>query len=201
MSDPACASCLERPHPSPLPGQREATQYARGAFRQLAHRLDNGQLTLRAFASYKHRSFAARAGRLTFRFADTSLAMVFRCAARVTMVVSLCCAIGLHWVALQSFAWATMIIDYSKRAPLCQAIAQTFDGAHPCSLCQVVRTGKNSDKKQDLQSPAPKIDMICVPLANRIECPFAPFEYATGDSFSFEFGHSPPVPPPRSFLS
>jgi hypothetical protein len=117
------------------------------------------------------------------------------------MVVSLCCAIGLHWVALQSFAWATMIIDYSKRAPLCQAIAQTFDGAHPCSLCHVVRTGKNSDKKQDLQSPAPKIDMICVPLADRIERPFAPFEYATGDSFSFEFGHSPPVPPPRSLLS
>src|SRR6184192_3524413 len=68
----------------------------------------------------------------------TSLAMVFRRAALVTTVVALCCAIGLHWIALQSFAWATMIIDYSKRAPLCQAIAQTFDGAHPCSLCHVV---------------------------------------------------------------
>jgi len=117
------------------------------------------------------------------------------------MIGALCCAIGLHWVALQSFAWATMSIDYSKRAPLCQAIAQTFDGAHPCSLCHVVRTGKNSDKKQDLQSPAPKIDMICVPLADRIERSFAAFKYATGDSFSFEFGHSPPVPPPRSLLS
>ena len=45
-----------------------------------------------------------------------------------------------------------MIIDYSKRAPLCQAIAQTFDGAHPCSLCHVVNKGKNSEKKSDLQS-------------------------------------------------
>jgi hypothetical protein len=120
---------------------------------------------------------------------------------RIATIGALCCAIGLHWVALQSFAWATMIIDYSKRAPLCQAIAQTFDGAHPCSLCHVVSKAKNSDKKQNLQSSAPKIDMICVPLANRIERQFASFEYATGDSFSFEFGHSPPVPPPRSLLS
>jgi hypothetical protein len=94
-----------------------------------------------------------------------------------------------------------MIIDYSKRAPLCQAIAQTFDGAHPCSLCHVVSKGKNSEKKQDLQSPAPKIDMICVPVANRIERSFVPFQYVIRDCFSFELGHSPPVPPPRSLLS
>jgi hypothetical protein len=130
-----------------------------------------------------------------------SLVIVFRCVGRVATIVALCCAIGLHWIALQSLAWTTMIIDYSKRAPLCQAITQTFDGAHPCSLCHVVSKGKNSEKKQDLRSPAPKIDMICVPLANRIERPFVPFEYATRDSFSFEFGHSPPVPPPRSPLS
>ncbi len=94
-----------------------------------------------------------------------------------------------------------MVIDYSKHAPLCRAIAQTFDGAHPCSLCKVVSKGKNSEKKQDLQSSAPKIDMICAALANRIERPFVPFEYAIRDSSSFELGHSPPVPPPRSLLS
>jgi len=91
-----------------------------------------------------------------------------------------------------------MIFDYSKHAPLCQAIAQTFDGAHPCSLCHVVSKAKNSEKKQDLQSSAPKIDMICASLANRIERTFVPFEYAIRDWFSFELGHSPPVPPPRS---
>lgn len=93
------------------------------------------------------------------------------------------------------------MIDYSKRTALCQAIAQTFDGAHPCSLCKVVSKGKDSEKKQTLQSPSPKIDMICAPLANRIPRPFVPFEYAAGDRFSFELGRSPPVPPPRSLLS
>jgi hypothetical protein len=126
---------------------------------------------------------------------------MFRCGARIATVIALCCAIGLHWLALQSFAWATMIIDYSKRAPLCQAITQTFDGAHPCSLCHVVSKAKNSEERQDLASPASKIDMICAPLANRIVRLFVPFEYAADDSFSFEFGHSPPVPPPRSLLS
>jgi hypothetical protein len=126
---------------------------------------------------------------------------MLRQAGRIATISALCCAIGLHWVALQSFAWATMIIDYSKRAPLCQAIAQTFDGAHPCSLCRVVSKAKYSEKKQDLRSPAPKMDMICAPLANRIERSFVLFEYKARDFFSFEVGRSPPVPPPRSLLS
>jgi hypothetical protein len=112
---------------------------------------------------------------IDIRFAVTSLALVFRCAVRIVMVVALCCAIGLHWVALQSVAWAIMIVDYSKRGSLCQAITQTFDGAHPCSLCHVVSKGKNSEKKQDLRLPAPKIDMICASLANGIVRPFVPF--------------------------
>jgi hypothetical protein len=138
---------------------------------------------------------------IDIKLVDTSLAIVFRCAARTATVIALCCAIGLHWVALQSVAWAMMIIDYSKRAPICQAITQTFDGAHPCSLCHVVSKAKNSEKKQDLPSWASKIDMICASLTNGIVRPFVPFEYAAGDSFWFEFGPSPPVPPPRSLLS
>jgi len=52
---------------------------------------------------------------------------------------------GLHWIALQSVAWTTMVIEYSKRAPLREAVAQTFDGAHPCSLCHAVAAGKKSE--------------------------------------------------------
>jgi len=126
---------------------------------------------------------------------------VLRCIARAVTIFALCCAIGLHWIALQSLAWTTMIIDYSKRAPLCQAITQTLDGAHPCSLCHAVNAGKNSEKKSDLQSPAPKIDMICVSPTASLVFPFVPIEYARRD-FSFDkVGRSPPVPPPRLLLS
>jgi hypothetical protein len=126
---------------------------------------------------------------------------VLRCIARAVTIFALCCAIGLHWIALQSLAWTTMIIDYSKRAPLCQAIAQTFDGAHPCSLCHIVNTGKASEKKSDLQPLTPKIDMICTKRTISLLRPFSHFEYSASD-FSFaEIGHSPPVPPPRPILA
>ena len=94
-----------------------------------------------------------------------------------------------------------MIFDYSKRAPLCQAITQTFDGAHPCSLCHAVNVGKNSEKKSDLQSPTPKIDMICVSRTAFLLRPFVPFQYAARDFYFDQVGRSPPVPPPRQLLS
>jgi hypothetical protein len=122
---------------------------------------------------------------------------VLRIAGRASTILALCCAIGLHWVALQSFAWTTMIIDYSTRAPLCQAIEQTFDGAHPCSLCHIVSKGKNSEKKSSLQSAAPKIDMICVAPLIRVLPAFTTFGYAAKDFPSSKIGYSPPVPPPR----
>jgi len=125
--------------------------------------------------------------------------MVLRCAGRIVTILALCCAIGLHWIALQSLAWTTMIIDYSKRAPLRQAITQTFDGAHPCSLCHAVNTGKNSEKKSD-QLATPKIDMICASRAISLVPPFIRFEYATSNFSVSDSGHSPPVPPPRVLL-
>jgi hypothetical protein len=119
---------------------------------------------------------------------------------RIATIGALCCAIGLHWVALQSVAWTSMLIEYSKRAPLCQAIAQTFDGAHPCSLCHVVNKGKNSESKSDLQSPTPKVDMICASRTAPLLRPFITFQYTMRDFCSSQIGRSPPVPPPRLVL-
>ena len=123
---------------------------------------------------------------------------MFRAAGRFLTIFALCCAIDLHWIALQSLAWTTMVIEYSKRAPLRAAITQTFDGAHPCSLCHAVNTGKTSEKKPDLQSPSPKIDMICTPRTISLIPAFTLFAYAPIAFPSPEREHSPPVPPPRS---
>jgi hypothetical protein len=122
---------------------------------------------------------------------------VLRQVGRIATIGALCCAIGLHWVALQSFAWTSMLIEYSKGAPLCQAIAQTFDGAHPCSLCHTVAAGKASEKKTDVQSPVPRIDIICVARVIRLISPVALFDYTLRDFSVSEIEHSPPVPPPR----
>jgi hypothetical protein len=138
---------------------------------------------------------------IDFKIAKASLAIVLRHLGRIVTIFAVCCAIGLQWIALQSLAWTTMLIDFSKRAPLCQAVAQTFDGAHPCSLCDVVNKGKTSERKSHLQSPAPKIDMICVSRSGHLIRPFIPFKYTMRDFCSSQIGRSPPVPPPRSLLS
>src|SRR5215831_8992356 len=106
---------------------------------------------------------------------------VFCCIGRTVMIFALCCAIGLHWLTLQSIAWTSMIIDYSKRGSLCQAIAQTFDGAHPCSLCHIVDKGKSTESKSELQLLTPKIDMICTSSAVAVVHPSIDFEYASCD--------------------
>ena len=130
-----------------------------------------------------------------------SLAIVLQQVGRIATIGALCCAIGLHWVALQSFAWTNMLIEYSKRGPLCQAIAETFDGAHPCSLCHIVATGNASEKKSDTQLPVPKIDVICVARVIRLVSPFAVFQYVLRDFSVSEIEQSPPVPPPRVMAS
>jgi hypothetical protein len=89
-------------------------------------------------------------------------------------------------------------VDYSKNASLCNAIAKTLGGAHPCFLCHIVNNGKATEKKSDLQVLTPKIDMICTTRATALLRPFIHFEYSTADSSFCEIPHSPQVPPPRN---
>jgi hypothetical protein len=91
-----------------------------------------------------------------------------------------------------------MIIDYSKHGSLCQAVAQTFDGAHPCSLCHIVNKGKTTENKSAGQLLTPKIDMICTRSASAVIHPSIDFGYASCDFSLFKTWQSPPVPPPRA---
>jgi hypothetical protein len=94
-----------------------------------------------------------------------------------------------------------MLIDHSKSAPLRQAIARTFDGTHPCALCHAVANGKSAEKKSELQTSGPKIDLICPPRGRAFIASFVPLRYAATESFFSESRQSPPVPPPRLSLS
>jgi hypothetical protein len=103
-----------------------------------------------------------------------------------------------QWVALQSIAWTAMIVDNAKSVSLCHAIARTFDGAHPCSLCHIVNKAKATEKKSDLQPLTPKIDMICTRGGVVMTRPFSDVEYLSCEFSLSETWHSPPVPPPRN---
>ena len=68
------------------------------------------------------------------------------------MIAALLTLGGAHWVVLQSVAWTTMLVEHSRGGPLLEAVKQTFDGAHPCSLCRQIEAGRKSEKQQE---PAP----------------------------------------------
>jgi cyanate permease len=122
---------------------------------------------------------------------------VFRCIGRIVTICALCCAIGLQWLALQSVAWTAMIVDYSRGGSLCQAIAKTLDGAHPCSLCKIVSGGKTAEKKSDLKVLTQKIDMICATRGTARVLLFVQFDYPTANFSVSEIRQRPSVPPPR----
>ncbi len=119
---------------------------------------------------------------------------------RAVTIMALCLSIGLHWVAVQSVAWTTMIVEYCQKTSLPEAIAKTFDGKHPCSLCHAVQKGRSSEKKSDFQSVTLKIDLICRTRIIRLMPPVEAFDYPSLASRVEGSAKSPPVPPPRNLL-
>ncbi len=120
---------------------------------------------------------------------------------RTLLIAALCLSLGGQWVALQSVAWATMLVSNSRHAPLGVAVAQTFDGAHPCGLCHAVAGGQKSEKDSASLPAVVKLDLICPARVVALAPAATPYEY---DSFSVTVPKlflAPRVPPPRFFLS
>ena len=120
--------------------------------------------------------------------------------ARIAVTLGLCCTIGGHWFVLQSVAWGAMIVKYSQRTSLTEAVAKTFDGDHPCGICKGIRKAQDSEKKRDLQPASVKPDLICATRTIVLVPRSSDFRFA---AFSVEFSmlaHSPPTPPPRDAL-
>lgn len=110
-------------------------------------------------------------------------------------------SVGGHWAVLQSVAWGRMVVEFSRTDPLGTALAKTFDGEHPCTMCLKIRAGRAQEKKS-----APMIkwetlpEFVLQPLfasaANDFQtatagAPFVPTTH-------LPFADSPPKPPPRA---
>ena len=65
---------------------------------------------------------------------------------------------------MQTVAWTGMAISYSQRAPLREALSKTFDGRHPCALCNAIQKGRAEEQKRDNQqlNPSVKLDVAVV---------------------------------------
>ena len=65
----------------------------------------------------------------------------------MVMTLSLFMALGGPLALLQGVAWVTMVHDFSKSGSLSQAVEKTFDGQHPCPLCQKLAKARAAEEK------------------------------------------------------
>ena len=50
-------------------------------------------------------------------------------------------------MALQMFVCAQMLRDYSRNAPITEAIQKTFSGTAPCTMCKVIAEKQQREEK------------------------------------------------------
>ena len=127
---------------------------------------------------------------------------MLRRTARTLLIAALVLSIGLHWVVLQSAAWAGMIVAYSiQEGSLLTGMSQTFDNEHPCPLCRAIKDGKQSEKKDTKQADQKKkIDFTLLAASSIRLSPPAPrltLARKDVDESGSQFSHRPPYPPPR----
>ena len=54
----------------------------------------------------------------------------------LVMTLALAWQIGLPQGLLQTIAWGLMLTSYSQESGFGEGLKKTFDGQHPCSLCE-----------------------------------------------------------------
>jgi len=109
-------------------------------------------------------------------------------------------ATGSQWDLVQTFAWAKMLVGYSKVMPLNEAVAETFDADKPCPLCQAVSRAK----QQQNRSLPPEVNlrvklvMIFQPATAFVATVQQANSWLRSDwDLPTSERPSPPVPPPR----
>ena len=120
-------------------------------------------------------------------------------AVKLAAALLLSCTLGLHWAALQSVAWTTMLVERAQTASFTAALKTTFDGQHPCKLCQVVRAGQSAEKKSEATLKLVKLETAApreVAPVLQPPCPVPLVASATG-TWSVRT-ETPPLPPPRA---
>ncbi|MGA1129657.1 MAG: hypothetical protein ACO3XN_06290 [Chthoniobacterales bacterium] len=54
---------------------------------------------------------------------------------------------GGHWGTLQTMAWAGMLWNYTQAdGSLLSGVKKTFDGEHPCTMCESIKTAKDKER-------------------------------------------------------
>jgi hypothetical protein len=118
-------------------------------------------------------------------------------AGRWLVIAAMMSAFGGHWLVLQSVAWTAMVCSSALHESLGEALAETFDGLHPCPLCKKIEKGSSSEKQRDAQAAMSKIDFFFQTSGVALVAPRRCREWEARDSFAEERGLRPILQPPR----
>jgi hypothetical protein len=121
---------------------------------------------------------------------------------RMITAVTLAFLLGGPGAILQGLAWFSMAVSYSRVAPINVALQWTFDGKHPCQMCQLAKKANQESSHSEtvlkvirLDASAPQ-SPIAAPAAPQSPRPtFADVILPESTVFG------PGVPPPRSLAS
>ena len=117
---------------------------------------------------------------------------------KILLVLALVAGLGAHWVLLQTVAWTTMLAGNLQTSSFHEALAKTFDGRHPCRLCQAIAAGKHSEKKSDVSFKLHKLDFPPLQECIVLIAP-KPFRLSSPADAPAELrAQPPPTPPPRA---
>lgn len=67
---------------------------------------------------------------------------------QIGIVLLVCLSLGLHRGVVQGIAWTQMLVNYASETSLMEAVEMTFDGQHPCPLCEAVKDDREAEHKQ-----------------------------------------------------
>jgi hypothetical protein len=88
---------------------------------------------------------------------------------RVAAVVALFFIAGGHWGALQTVAWTKMLWDYSQLdGSLVAGAKKTFDGEHPCRMCDSIKEAKGKGEKSLALAAAKKVELLAGECGNSL---------------------------------
>ena len=93
-----------------------------------------------------------------------------------------------------------MLTENLQRTSVTEAISDTFDGEHPCSMCKAIKQGRAEEEQPDQQpvKPGLKLELGAVPQTAIFTRTQAREWVPSADLQSDSIREGPPKPRPRS---
>lgn len=121
--------------------------------------------------------------------------------ARLGVVVMLMISIGAPWAFLQTAAWVSMAVHYSVReGSIVSGLSQTFDGDHPCKLCQAAAKGVTQQQEPEPETNVPtvqKVHLILMVRSITISKPLGIALEIPDERRAVRMTKIPDLPPPK----